>query len=115
MNYEPRFERFAVACPAGERRTAEFLRAGTLSVGDRPELYFFRLAGEAEDIAVGISGSALKRFEKGRRCLSREEKIDVAGLMLKRQLEAGLTLESQNLYIRDAQLAELVRELGISA
>jgi hypothetical protein len=115
MNYEPHFERFVVACPAGERRTAEFLLAGTLSVGDRPELYFFRLAGEVEDIAIGISGSALKRFEKGRRCLSREEKIDVAGLMLKRQLEAGLTLESQNLYVRDAQLAELVRELGIPA
>jgi hypothetical protein len=115
MNYEPRFERFAVTCPEGERRTAEFLRAGTLSMGDRPELYFFRLAGEAEDIAVGISGSALKNFEQGWRCLSREEKIDVAGLMLKRQLEAGLTLDSQTLFVRDAQLAELAGELGIPA
>jgi hypothetical protein len=115
MNYEPRFERFDVTGPAGEQRAVQFLRAGTLSVGDRPELYFFRVAGENEDIAVGISGSALKDFEHGRRCLNREEKIDVAGLLLKRQLETGLALHSQALFIRDAQLAELAGLLGIPA
>ncbi len=112
MNYEPSFERFDAVC-AGEQRAVEFLRAGTLSAGDWPELYFFRVAGENDQIAVGLSGSALKNFERGRRCLSREEKIDIAGLMLKRQLEAGLTLDSQNLFVRDAQLAELAASLGI--
>jgi hypothetical protein len=115
MSYESRFERFAAAGPLGEERAVEFLRAGTLSVGDRPELYFFRVTGENEDIAVGISGGALENFERGRRCLNREEKVDVAGLMLKRQLEAGLALHSQNLFIRDAQLAELAGILGIQS
>ncbi len=58
---------------------------------------------------MGISGSALKNFERSRR-LSREEKIDIAGLMLRRQLEAGLALDSQNLFIRDEVLAELAAE-----
>jgi hypothetical protein len=115
MNYEPRFERFDAAGPGGEQRAVQFLRAGTLSAGDRPELYFFRVAGENEEIAVGISGGALKNFERGRRCLNREEKIDLAGLLLKRQLETGLALDSQILFIRDAQLAELAGVLGIPA
>jgi hypothetical protein len=110
MMYEPRFERFEVRGPDGRESLAEFLRAGTLTVGDRPELYFFKMAGE--EFAVGISGSALKTFEKSRR-LSREEKIDIAGLMLRRQLEAGVGLDSQNLFIRDEVLAELAAELGI--
>ena len=58
-----------------------------MTVGDRPELYFFAVSGE--EVVVAISGSALKKFEETRRRLSREEKIDIAGLMLKRAMEAG--------------------------
>src|SRR5665213_1271522 len=113
MTYESRFERFNAACSAGKEREAEFLRAGTLSMGDRPELYFFRVSGESGEVVVGISGSALKMFEHGWRCLSREEKIDIAGLILKQKIEADLALDSENLFIRDAQLAELAGVLGI--
>jgi hypothetical protein len=110
MNYESRFERFEAAGPDGEQRAVEFRRAGFLTVGDRPELYFFRVAGD--EIVVGISGSALQEFEQGRRRLSREEKIDVAGLWLKRQIMAGAACDSHNLFVRDRELAELAGELG---
>lgn len=124
MRYEPLFERFEATAPGGARVSAEFLRAGFLTVGDRPELYFFRVAPvgpwlqdsaqlEAEDVAVGVSGDALKRFGNERRSLSREEKIDLAGLMLKRTIEAGRSLDSNNLFIRDLELASLAGELGI--
>lgn len=124
MRYEPLFERFEATAPGGARIGGEFLRAGFLTVGDRPELYFFRVTplgfepqdlapNGPEDVAVGVSGDALKRFGNGRRCLSREEKIDLAGLMLKRNIEAGRCLDSNNLFIRDLELASLVGELGI--
>lgn len=124
MRYEPLFERFEATAPGGARVSAEFLRAGFLTVGDRPELYFFRVAPVGsepqdlvpegpEDVAVGVSGDALKRFGNGRRSLSREEKIDLAGLMLKRTIEAGRSLDSNNLLIRDLELASLAGELGI--
>jgi hypothetical protein len=112
MTYEPSWERFEATAPDGKRLPVEFIRAGFLTAGDQPELYFFRVAGE--QVAVGISGSALRRFEEGRR-LSREEKTDLAGLMLKRQIEAGTTLDSQNLFLRDGELAKLAGELGIPA
>ena len=64
-------------------------------------------------MAVGVSGDALKRFGNERRSLSREEKIDLAGLMLKRNIEAGRSLDSNNLFIRDRELAALAGELGI--
>ena len=112
MKYEPRFERFEVMGPDGRLRAVEFLRAGFLTLGDSPELFFFRVAGE--EVVVGISGSALKRFEQGRR-LSREEKIDLAGLWLKRQIEAGLALEPQNLFLRDGELARMAGDLRIQA
>ena len=38
-----------------------------------------------EEVVVGISGNALKRFEGTGRRLSREEKIDIAGLLLSGQ------------------------------
>ena len=115
MSYESRFERFEAVRPDGEQRAVEFRRAGTLTAGDRPELYFFRVAGEQEEIVVGISGSALQRFEQGRRRLSREEKIDVAGLWLKWQIETGASRDSSNLFIREEQLAEVAGELGFPA
>ena len=113
MNYESRFERFEAAGPDGEQRAVEFSKAGFLTVGDRPELYFFRVAGD--EVVVGISGSALRNFEQGRRRLSREEKIDVAGLWLKRQIEAGAACDSHNLFVRDRELAGLAGELGFPA
>jgi hypothetical protein len=113
MSYESRFERFEAAGPDGAERAVEFRRAGFLTAGDRPELYFFRVAGD--EVVVGISGSALERFEQGRRRLSREEKIDVAGLWLKRQIAAGTACDSQHLFIRDTELAELAGELGFPA
>lgn len=113
MKYEPRFERFEVLGPGGQLRAVEFRRAGFLTVGDTPELYFFRVNGD--EVVVGISGSALKRFEQGRRRLSREEKIDLAGLWLKRQIEAGRALDSQNLFLRDEELAGMAGDLSIHA
>jgi hypothetical protein len=113
MNYEPRFERFEAAQPDGRRQAVEFQRAGLLTAGDTPELYFFRVAGE--EAVVGISGDALRRFQQGRRCMSREEKIDLAGLWLKRQIEAGATLDSKHLFLRDEELARMAGELGVPA
>jgi hypothetical protein len=75
-----------------------------------PELYFFDVAGQ--ETVVGVSGSALKRFESRRR-LSREEKIDLVGLWLKVQIEAGAALDSKNLFLRDEELARMASSLSI--
>ena len=112
MTYEPAYERFEVVGPDGNRLEVQFVRAGFLAQGDRPELFFFRVNGE--ETAVGISGSSLARFERGRSCLSREQKIDVTGRWLKRQIEAGATLDSRNLYIQDDELANLASELDFT-
>jgi hypothetical protein len=120
VKYEPLWERFEAIAPDGTRYTVQFLRAGFLTLGDRPELYFFRITraadasdNAAEEVAVGLSGDALKRFEKTRRRLSREEKIDLTGLLLKKNMEAGKALDSKNMLIRDEELAGLASELGI--
>jgi hypothetical protein len=115
MAYESQLERFEAVGPDQRRRAAQFLRAGFLTAGDQPELYFFRLVGPCEDVVVAISGDALRRFQQGRRFLSREEKIDLAGLLLKRCIEAGAALEPENLLLRDEHLAQLAGELGIPA
>src|SRR5580704_15677456 len=99
MIYEPHWERFDASAPDGKLLPVEFIRAGFLTAGDQPELYFFRVDGE--EVVVGVSGSALRRVEQGRRRLSREEKIDLTGLRLKRQIEIGAALEPQNLFVRD--------------
>ncbi len=67
----------------------------------------------AEEVVVGISGESLARFEKPGRRLSREEKIDLTGWLLKKNIEAGKALDSNNLFIRDDELAALAGELGI--
>src|SRR5690348_9064103 len=120
MKYEPLWERFEAIAPTGARCTVQFLRAGFLTLGDRPELYFFRVTraadaseAAAEEVAVGISGEALKRFERALRSLSREEKVDLAGLLLKKGIEGGKSLDSNNLFIRDDELANLAGELRI--
>jgi hypothetical protein len=46
--------------------------------------------------------------------LSREQKIDVTGRWLKRQIEAGSYLDSRSLYIQDDELANLAGELNIT-
>ena len=96
--------------PDGRRFAVEFLKAGFLTAGDQPELYFFRVAGE--EVAVGMSGDSLRRFQHGRKSLSREAQIDLAGLLLKRRIEAGMALESKNLFLRDKELAHLAGDLG---
>ena len=113
MQYEPRFERFEAVGPRGGRSTVVFLRSGFLTAGDQPELYFFSVDGN--EVVVGISGNALRVFQRGRRFFSREEKIDLAGFLLKRRMEAGTALESQNLFLRDEELARIAAELGIPA
>jgi hypothetical protein len=112
MTYEPIYERFEVVGLDGNRKEVNFVRAGFLTQGDRPELFFFRVSGE--EAVVGISGSSLARFERGRSRLSREQKIDVTGRWLKRQIEAGLYLDSRSLYIQDDELANLASELNIT-
>ena len=120
VKYEPLYERFTAVGPTGSTREFEFLKSGFLTMGDKPELFFFRAAGgEAVDaiaeVVVGISGDALRRFERSRpQRLSREEKIDVTGLWLKRQWETGAPLDSAHLFIRDDELDRLAGELGLS-
>ena len=124
MRYEARFEQFEAVQPGGASISAEFLRSGFLTLGAWPELFFFRVTpvgsgplnaalNGAEEVTVGLSGDALKRFGSGRRSLSREEKIDLAGLMLKKAIEVGKVLDSNTLFIRDGELATLAGELGI--
>jgi len=112
MTYEPIYERFEVVAPGGSRLEVNFVRAGVLTQGDRPELFFFRVNGE--EAVVGISGLSLSRFEHGRSRLSREQKIDITGRWLKRQIDAGLPLDSRSLYIQDDELANLASELNFT-
>ena len=126
MTYEPLYERFEVVGPGGNRLEINFVRAGFLTEGDRPELFFFRVNGE--EAVVGISGLSLARFERGRTRLSREQKIDLTGRWLKRQIEAcaplpagqaggrraGLDLDPRSLYIQDNELANLASELDFT-
>ena len=126
MTYEPIYERFGVTGPDGSCFEVSFVRAGFLTQGDRPELFFFLVNGE--ETVVGISSLSLARFERGlaRRLpsgragtggssrLSREQKIDIAGRWLKRQIAVGLPLDSRSLYIQDNELANLASELNFT-
>jgi hypothetical protein len=111
VGYVSRYEQFDVPGPDGKKRSVQFQKAGLLSAGDNPELFFFRVEGEKA--VVGVSGEALARLQRGRRYLSREEKIDVAGLFLKQAIQNGRPLSAENLFIREEELAALVIELGI--
>ena len=112
MTYEPLYERFEVLGSDGTRLGVQFVRSGFLAQGDRPELFFFRI--NEEETVVAISGASLARFELGRSRLSREQKIDLAGRWLKRQMEAGMPLNSGSLYIQDDELAYLGNELDFT-
>jgi hypothetical protein len=89
----------------------QFVKAGILAAGDQPELYIFRLGHE--DAVVAISGDALARSQRRRRYLSREEKIDVAGLFLQQRIAAGAELVARNLAIGGADLEALAGQLRI--
>ena len=112
MAYESAFETFAAASPDGVARKLSFKKAGTLAAGDRPELYFFEEG--ARSIVVCVSGEALEAWQRAHRYLSREEKIDVAGLFLKTRIEGGGELAAEELRIDGTELNELVEQLGIS-
>ena len=82
-----------------------------LASGDQPELYFFEV--DARPVIVCVGGAGLLGLQRGSRYLSREEKIDVAGLFLKRKIECGGELVPKDLRIEREELESLVRELGI--
>ncbi len=63
---------------------------------------------------VGVSGAALDDWQRSRPYLSREEKIDIAGLFLKQRVEAGEGLVAEKLFIQGPQLEALIRALGLS-
>lgn len=111
MVYESRYEKFVAVAPGGQARSISFEKAGRLAAGDQPELYFFNVAGNS--VVVGISGAALERWQRSTRYLSREEKIDVAGLCVKQQVESGQPVDSEHLYIREPELDSLLRALGL--
>ena len=111
MAYASVFETFEAASPEGAR-TLRFKKAGTLAAGDRPELYFFEDGAQA--IVVCVSGEALEAWQRAHRYLSREEKIDVAGLFLKKRIEKGGALSAEDLRIDGNELGKLVELLGIS-
>jgi len=91
-------ERFVAVGPDRRQQAVQFQKAGFLTLGDQPELYFFRVEGK--EVVARISGQALVWFQRGRRYLTRAEKIDLAGLLLKQQIEAGAPVEAENLLIR---------------
>lgn len=97
--------------PTGDKHSVQFLKAGFLARGDEPELYFFRV--DAREVVLGVSGSALRELPQERRFLSREKKIDVAGLALKKRLEMGEPLEAERMYVRENELIRLGQELGL--
>lgn len=111
MTYQAALESFRAVDPQGRSHAVEFQKAGFLTAGEQPELYFFLVDGE--EVVVGLSGEALRDLQHGRRYLTREQKIDVAGLHLKRQLQAGKALLPENLYVR-GELSELLKSLGIA-
>ena len=119
MAYESIYESFEVAREDGKTLRAIFKKAGVLAGFDQPELYFFDLQsqGAGEPVIVGILSGALTEWQKSRRYLSREEKIDVAGLFLKRALESGMEggAGGRKLAIGEAELREMVAALGLTA
>ncbi len=111
MVHAPGFERFEAIEPSGRRRTVEFQKAGMLSVGDRPELFFFLVDGR--EAVVGISGEALRSVQRARRYLTREEKMDITGSWLRAVIEEGRPLDSENLFLRQADLERKIAALGL--
>ena len=113
MTREPVYQHFEVLSPQGRTVRVDFKKAGFLTAGDQPELFFFRL--DASEVIICISGEALWNWQKTYRYLSREEKIDVTGLFLKQRITAGTALVPENLFLGPAELERLLRELGFSS
>ena|SRR5208282_3507091 len=111
MAYESAYETFEAIGPDGQARKAVFKKSGFLAVGDQPELYFFDLGSRS--IVVCVSGEALQDWQRGHRYLSREEKIDVAGLFLKQRIEEGRELAAEDLRIARSELESLLESLGV--
>jgi hypothetical protein len=110
--YEPQYQSFRACGLGGQAKNVVFKKAGRLATGYQPELYFFEVDGSP--VVVGVSGAALDEWQRFRRYLSREQKIDIAGLFLKQQVEAGEELVAEKLFIQGPQLEELIRALGLS-
>jgi hypothetical protein len=111
MAYESVLEKFEALGQDGMARAVAFKKAGVLVSGDQPELYFFEV--DARAVIVCVPGVALAGWQRENRYLSREEKIDVAGLFLKRRIEAGTELVPEDLRIERGEFESLVRELGM--
>jgi hypothetical protein len=109
--YEARYEDFGVTAPNGQGSRVRFQKAGVLAAGDQPEIFLFEVDGCV--VKVAISGEALRQFQQANRYLSREEKVDLAGLCLKMVIERGGEPVAGNLLITAGQLAQLARELGL--
>ena len=112
MAYESEFENFEAIGADAAPRKVEFRKAGTLASGDRPELYFFAVNGR--QVVVCLAGEGLEGWQRAHRYLSREEKVDVAGLFLKKQIESRAELNAEDLRIERSELESLLRSLGIS-
>ena len=111
MAYEPVYEQFVAQAPGGALRRVEFRKAGILTAGDRPEVYFFDVDGR--EVMVAISGGALEELQRGWRYLSREEKVDITGRLLRTQIEAGAPLTAANLFLDGERLRQLIAELDL--
>ncbi|MFZ0037397.1 MAG: hypothetical protein WAK91_08255 [Candidatus Acidiferrales bacterium] len=111
MAYESAFETFEATGPDGQAKKYSFKKAGFLAAGDQPELYFFE--GSARPIVICVSGEALMAWQRAHRYLSREEKIDVAGLFLKKRIELSGELTAENLRVDGSALEFLLQSLGI--
>ena len=109
MAYESLYENFGVTDGKGQARAVAFKKAGRLAVGEEPELYFFEVDGQS--VVVGVSGKALERWQRSHRYLSREEKIDVAGLWLKRGIVAAGGELTGHLFLGDSELKEMIETL----
>ena len=111
MAYESVLEKFEAIGQDGAARAVAFKKAGVLASGDQPELYFFDV--DTRKVIVCVPGEALAGWQGENRYLSREEKIDVAGLFLKRKIEAGTELKPEDLRIERSEYESLVHALGI--
>lgn len=111
MAYEPVYEQFVARAPGGAPCHVEFRKAGILTAGDRPELYFFAVDGR--EVVVAISGAALEELQHRWRYLSREEKVDISGRLLHNRIEHGAPLTADNLFLDGARLRQLIAELDL--
>jgi hypothetical protein len=109
--YEPAYEEFEAARPEEQPRRVKFVKAGLLAGAEPTELYFFDAEGER--LIVAVSSGALRAWQVAARYLSREEKIDIAGLYLKRRLEAESAPAAESLMLGEEELVECIHMLGI--